>query len=111
MRKEKRSLSTIRGVHSNSRATLMTNDNVSNFGMQRDNSLGAIVPVIDGSNSKIQGNMSRMTTSRNTVAYKPDLTKIMGAQPITKPSMLGRNTLNELEQSQRVTSRNEPKGT
>ena len=77
----------------------MTNDNVSSFGMQRDQSLGTIKPVIDGSNSKLKENVSRLSTSRNTLAYKPDLTKMMGAQPMTKPSVLGRNTLEELERS------------
>ena len=79
MRKEKRSMSTIRGQQTHSRATLMTNDNVSSFGMPRDQSLGTIKPVVDGSNSKLQSNVSRLSTSRNTLAYKPDLTKIMGA--------------------------------
>ena len=71
MRKEKRSLSTVRGGGSNSRVTLNTQDHA---GLLRDSSLGIINHRIDS--QRLHPNASRLSSSRNTIAYKSDLTKL-----------------------------------
>ena len=105
VKKDKRSQSTIRGVHS--RATLISHENQGSSirGIPRDFSVATIQPVIDGSNQKIQGNISRFTANRNSLI--PPLNGVGNransvslVPQFTKPSTLGRNTLEQKQSTQ-----------